>query len=114
MPVEPHFEITEINDLLSRLSHVVELVDRCIQPKVIVSPSGDSPSTVPQQDIVGRWHQRIDSRKRSPATCDRGVRTAVRTGILKIHPGRDKIKSSPLHSAVEKAAYSSFYCSPDQ
>ncbi len=74
-------------------------MDRSLQPKVVVSPSGDSPSTVPQQDIVGRLHQRIDSLRRSRATCDRGVQTVVRTGILKIHPGRDKPTS--LESAEE-------------
>ncbi len=95
MPVEPQVELTEINDLLSCLCHVVELVDRSLQPRVVVSPSGDSPSTVPKQDIVGRLHQRIDSLRRSRATCDRGVQTVVRTGILKIHPGRDNIKPTP-------------------
>ncbi len=101
MPVEPQVELTEINDLLSRLSHVVELVDRRLQPKVVVSPSGDSPSTVPQQDIVGLLHQRIDSMRRSPATCDRGVQTVARTGILKIDPGRGNIKPTSLESVVE-------------
>ncbi len=99
MPVEPQVELMEINDLLSRLFHVAELVDRCIQPKAVVSPSGDSPSAAPQQDIVGLLHQRIESLKRSPATCDRGVQTVARTGILKIHPGRDKPTS--LESAEE-------------